>query len=116
MSTTVVNLKTDDYDVFIGRPSIWGNRFKITPNRPRLNAIRLYARELCWEDARLETRLDNLRGKRLGCYCAPLACHGHILAALADGRIERDMLLELSRDAERFGLWWASTIAVEAIP
>jgi len=26
----------------------------------------------------------NLRGKILGCYCAPLACHGDILARIAN--------------------------------
>lgn len=29
-------------------------------------------------------RLPELRGQRLGCYCAPLPCHGDVLAALAD--------------------------------
>jgi len=28
--------------------------------------------------------LDELRGKRLGCICAPHACHGDVLAELAD--------------------------------
>ena len=36
--------------------------------------------------------LGELRGKRLACYCAPLPCHGDVLAALADapgGRVAR---------------------------
>ena len=28
--------------------------------------------------------LPELRGKRLGCWCAPQACHGDVLAQLAD--------------------------------
>jgi hypothetical protein len=28
--------------------------------------------------------LHELKGKRLGCYCAPLPCHGDVLAELAD--------------------------------
>jgi len=29
-------------------------------------------------------RLPDLRGRRLGCFCAPQACHGDVLARLAD--------------------------------
>jgi len=31
-------------------------------------------------------QLDNLQGKVLGCHCKPLACHGDILAELANNR------------------------------
>jgi len=38
-------------------------------------------------DRRLKilARVHTLRGMRLGCYCAPLPCHGDVLARLADG-------------------------------
>jgi hypothetical protein len=30
------------------------------------------------------TAKRELRGKVLGCWCAPLPCHGHVLACIAD--------------------------------
>jgi hypothetical protein len=37
-------------------------------------------------DADFLARVQALRGRELGCYCAPRACHGDLLAAAADGR------------------------------
>lgn len=34
----------------------------------------------------IQTRLIGLRGKRLGCYCAPRPCHGDVLARLVVGQ------------------------------
>ena len=81
--TTVVNVRTSTYDVYIGRPSEWGNPFRIGPDGTRSQVIekyRIYARRFTQED------LKELRGKRLGCYCHPLPCHGDVLASLADGQ------------------------------
>lgn len=84
MSTTVVNLyDAPRCDVFIGRPSHWGNPFKIGRDGSREDCIAKYR---CWvvTQSELMDALPVLRGKVLGCYCAPAACHGHVLAALAD--------------------------------
>jgi hypothetical protein len=35
----------------------------------------------------LLAQLSELRGKTLGCYCKPEACHGDVLADLADKKI-----------------------------
>jgi hypothetical protein len=32
--------------------------------------------------------LHELQGKQLGCHCAPMACHGDVLAELADALVE----------------------------
>ena len=83
--TTVVNIRTGEpYDVYIGRGSPWGNPYRIGPYGSRADVITLYRVYLSKQPALL-ARLPELRGKRLGCYCAPLPCHGDILAALADG-------------------------------
>ncbi len=81
--TTVVSVKTSDYDVYIGRTSKWGNPFRIGADGTRAQVIEKYR-------AYIQTRFDlldslsELQGKRLGCHCAPLACHGDVLAELAD--------------------------------
>lgn len=85
----VVNIRTERCDVFVGRPSKWGNPFKLGYHGDRNNVLSLY-RE--WLEAKVGTRDDliaqaklELRGKKLGCYCAPLDCHASILAEIANG-------------------------------
>lgn len=68
METTVVNKRRENYDIYIGRPSIWGNPFVIGKDGTR----------------ELMNRIHELKGKKLGCFCAPLACHGDVLAIIAD--------------------------------
>lgn len=82
MSTTVVNQRRDAFDINIGRPSKWGNPFLLRLH-DRDDAI---ARYRAWvvEQPELMAALGELRGKRLGCWCAPLPCHGDVLAELAD--------------------------------
>ena len=81
--TTVVNRRTDPYDVYIGRPSKWGNPFKLTPRTTRAEVIARYEAWLLTQP-QLLAALPELKGKRLGCWCAPLPCHGDVLARLAD--------------------------------
>lgn len=82
---TVTHIR-DGYDVYIGRPSKWGNPFVIGRDGSRAEVIALY-RDWIKTQPRLLAALDNLRGKRLGCYCAPNRCHGDVLADLVQERI-----------------------------
>jgi len=70
-------------DVYIGRPSKWGNPFVIGRDGTREDVIQLYKDWLVKQD-HLLARLSELKGKNLACYCAPLACHGDILLKLAN--------------------------------
>lgn len=83
MATTVVNLKRDAYDVYIGRGSIWGNPFHIGPDMTRDQSLTLY-RERLMKRPDLLAQIHTLKNRILGCYCKPWACHGDILAELAD--------------------------------
>ena len=83
MKTHVVHCKRDTYDVYIGRPSKWGNPFAIGADGTREQVIEKYRRWLIAQPA-LMAALPELRGKTLGCWCAPQACHGDVLADLAD--------------------------------
>lgn len=83
-NTTVVNKRIDPYDVYIGRPTKWGNPFHINDLRNREQAVRAYKGWII-KQPHLLAALGELRGKRLGCFCKPEACHGDILAKLADG-------------------------------
>lgn len=68
--------------VYIGRPSIWGNPFKIGRDGSRREVIAKY-RGLVLRSPRLLARLPELHGKDLACWCAPQPCHGDVLIDLA---------------------------------
>jgi hypothetical protein len=82
--TVVVNLKhTSDYDVYVGRPSKWGNPFVMGKDGNREQVIQMY-KDYILKRADLLDALHELRGKRIACNCKPENCHGDILAELAD--------------------------------
>ena len=81
--SVIVVRRSEPHDVYIGRPSKWGNPFKIGRDGTREEVINKYRKYISTrEDLRLA--LSELWGKRLGCYCAPLPCHGDVLAELAN--------------------------------
>lgn len=89
--TTVVNkYHGEPFDVYIGRGSKWGNPFTHKQGTQaqfimgsREEAVQAY-REWIQTQPHLLADLHELKGKVLQCYCAPKACHGHVLAELAD--------------------------------
>lgn len=82
MATRVVHCKREKYDIYIGRPGKWGNPYLVGPHT-RENAIALY-RLWIMQQPELLADLHELKGKTLGCWCAPKDCHGRVLAELAD--------------------------------
>ena len=79
----VVNLRKEKYDVYIGRGSKWGNKFVIGKDGDRAEVIKKY-REWILDNKELLNSLHELKGKVLGCFCKPLACHGDVLAELVN--------------------------------
>lgn len=77
----VVNLRKEKYDIYIGRPSPWGNPFAIGKDGTREEVIAKYRLYIKGRKDLL-ARLPELAGKRLGCYCKPEACHGDVLVEL----------------------------------
>jgi hypothetical protein len=93
--TRVVNLRREPYDVYIGRAnrsyhldeSPWANPFAVRRESDRLEAIAQFERWL-HEQPELMARLPELRGKVLGCWCAPKPCHGDVLVRLIEAEGE----------------------------
>jgi hypothetical protein len=92
----VVHYKRAPYDVYIGRPSIWSNPFSHHPSaRPpfrvasRQEAIRRYEAWLLDQPDLVERAKRELRGMVLGCWCAPLPCHGDVLLRIANENLNR---------------------------
>lgn len=86
----VVHCKQENYDVYIGRPSKWGNPYSHKPGMApwivdtREDAIRLYREWLMSQPELLAAAKKELRGKVLGCWCKPLDCHGDVLMEIAN--------------------------------
>jgi hypothetical protein len=79
----VVNCRKEAFDVYVGRPSKWGNPFIIGKHGDRKTVIRLY-REFLFNNTQLMAEVHELHGKRLGCFCSPKSCHADVLAELAN--------------------------------
>ena len=83
MKTQVVHCQRAAYDVYVGRPSIWGNPFKVGEDGCRTEVIAKY-REYLLGRSDLMALLPSLRGRVLGCWCKPNNCHADVIAELAD--------------------------------
>ena len=77
----VVHCKKEKFDVYIGRPSKWGNPFIIGVHGDRDHVVKLYE-EYILSKPDLIKDLPELKGKILGCWCSPFICHGDILIKL----------------------------------
>ena len=98
----VVNVRYADYDIYVGRynnkiPSskifydnILGNPYVINFQNTRKIVIELYKLhfyKLIKDDPLLIEKLKTLKGKTLGCWCAPKACHADIIASYVNTHI-----------------------------
>lgn len=99
MTTRVVNIKLDRCEVYIGRAGHGYDGYFGNPHRnlQRRDSIALYQRTFprrIADDPVFRQRVAALRGKVLGCFCAPsgglgtndpLLCHGQVIAGWLDG-------------------------------
>lgn len=79
--TRVVHCKKESYDIYIGRPSAWGNPFEIGKDGNREEVITKY-KEWIHNQPDLLDKIHTLEGKTLGCWCSPKPCHGDVLIDL----------------------------------
>jgi hypothetical protein len=95
----VAHCMREPYDVYIGRGCCpqtgkqgeWGNRYSHDPKSKgtilvasRSIAIASYHDWLVDQPDLVAKARKELRGKVLGCWCAPMACHGAVLARIAN--------------------------------
>lgn len=89
----VVHCKKSQYDVYIGRPSKWGNPFSHLDDGKTLALYKVKTRNEAIEkygdwiktQPHLMGSLHELKDKTLGCWCFPNPCHGDVLKLLAEG-------------------------------
>ena len=110
--TIVVNKYKETYDIYIGRSARkkdiskhFGNPFMVNnlSQSTAINMFRQWLKGESYHDIDPERRkwilenLHTLKGKRLGCFCKPFACHGDVLVELIEeGRTEWVKMWEAS--------------------
>ena len=86
--TNVVNIRTSGYDVYIGRAGkgqdgYFGNPFRLRTHESRGSTVEQYRKyfyDRMETDPEFKDRIHELKGKTLGCFCKPYACHGDVIA------------------------------------
>lgn len=92
MSTFVVH-RRDPHDIYIGRPGPYGNPYSHVYGTAmytvgtREEAIARHKKWVLSQPEFVAKIKAELAGKVLGCHCAPLPCHGDMLAAIANPQI-----------------------------
>ena len=91
MIPRVVHCKKEEFDVYGGRGSKWGNPYSHKEGTlaehvvgSRSEAIQKFEDYLLSNEELMES-LSELKGKTLGCWCKPKSCHGDILLRYANG-------------------------------
>ena len=84
--TKVVNKYREAYDVYIGRPSIFGNPFSVKEygREGCIEKYKEYFYKRIKEDVKFKEEVLKLKDKVLGCFCKPLACHGDVIKEYLD--------------------------------
>jgi ParB-like chromosome segregation protein Spo0J len=71
--------------ISVDRRTEWGNPFEMPHDGDREAVISNYANHYLPHKPSLLTRLSELRGKALACWCAPEPCHADILRSHVEG-------------------------------
>lgn len=71
--------------IYIGRPTVWGNPFKLGKDGNREEVFEKYCEWVLKNELYVERIKDELKGKDLVCWCKPKLCHGDILLEIANG-------------------------------
>ncbi len=90
--TQVVNIRREEYDVYIGgagqgRAGYFGNPVRLHPGEAggsTLEKYREYFYNRLRSDPEFKERIESLKGKALGCFCKPHPCHGDIIREYLD--------------------------------
>lgn len=88
-----VNLRKDKYDVYIGRAGAGkpvnplGNPYSIGQDGDRDEVIRKFAvdfKKRYLSEPEFKAAVLRCVGRSMGCFCAPKACHGDVIAAFVN--------------------------------
>ena len=102
---SVVHCKKSPYDIYIGRPSKWGNPFTHIQDGKTLakyivssreDSIKAYKEWITEGDGKhLLADLNELENKVIACWCKPKPCHGDVLLELFYSQIKPKCIQQL---------------------
>lgn len=87
MKPRVINIDikpAPEGSVYIGRPSKWGNPFKVGKDGTLDDVIIKYIDYIKKNHQLIADAKQELKGKDLACYCKPGLCHGDLLLILSN--------------------------------
>lgn len=75
--------KMPEDTIYVGRPTKWGNPYKINEKVDRSNAVALFREYI--EQYVPKEELEELKGKNLACWCKEGSpCHADVLLEIAN--------------------------------
>ena len=83
--SVVVHCKKEPYDILIDRTTKWGNPFIIGKDGTRNEVIMKHKMLVLSNPKMIEEIKKELKGKVLGCWCKPQACHGDTYIEILKG-------------------------------
>jgi hypothetical protein len=91
-ATRVVNLRAEPFDVYVGRAGKGQDGYFGNPHKrdEGLGSFRSYFLTRLARDAEFKRRVEELRGKVLGCFCKPGPCHGDVIVEWLDATAPTD--------------------------
>lgn len=91
--TVVVNRKYEEFDVYIGRPSPLGNQFsaKLIGRGPAISEYKKWFEAKLVASPEFKKYVESLKGKRLGCWCKPMSCHGDVVVAYLERKPDAEV-------------------------
>jgi hypothetical protein len=75
----------EKHDVYVGRPSEFGNEFVEGRDGTREECVAKHKVKLLADATRLVRVKAALKGKNLVCWCTPKPCHAETLLEIANG-------------------------------
>lgn len=111
----VVHCKFAPYSILIDCTTKWGNPFLVGPDGVRMVVVHLYAAYMAGQPGLVRDARAELRGRVLGCHCAPLPCHGHVLYRIASGASVAQALAAAQRQWRREGRCVPDIVDLESL-
>lgn len=92
LKSKIVNLYKEPYDVYIGRQGkgkdgYFGNPIRLVKGEDpgsTIEKFKEYFYNRIETDPEFKSRVHELKGKTLGCFCKPKPCHGDIIVEYLD--------------------------------
>jgi hypothetical protein len=83
MKTTVTHVK-EPHDIYVGRPSKYGNPFVKGVDGNRTEVIAKHRAWVHTQPELIAAIKAELKGKVIACWCHPKSCHADVLAEIAN--------------------------------